>query len=269
MSAVRHLPAAVISETDPRSRDLARAVPADAKLQKIGAIVTGYSVHPRKRRRDPVWLLNAKSRRRELNMVCLYKQHQGLAMGPAGGWAFVVGNLCRVLYDSVTAESLQEEAVKIGRGRLDGSAVDAAVQEIMGKAWGRYRLYSGDQVGSLIELSSVERQECGVEKIAAMDEPTPVRRRRENRERMQRKRAASAALRPISKAELARRLGLHIRTVHRMIKRGEIVRVTESVHTSIDSPPSKEDPCTQTVTPGRAHANSDTPLGPQFEDEAR
>lgn len=223
-------------------------------MSEMGDVVLGYSVNPRKRRRDPVWLLNAKARRRELNMICRYKQHHGLGMGPAGGWAFVIGNLCRVLYDFVTADSLQDEAGKIGRGRLDGSAVDAAVQEIMGKAWGRYRLFSGDQVGSLIELSSVEREESGVVKIAAMDEPTSVRRRRENKERMQMKRAAGAALRAISKTELARRLGVSRATLYRMIERGEIVRDTDSVHTSSVPPSLKRDPCTESVSLGSVHA---------------
>lgn len=201
------------------------------------------------------WQMNASQRRKELSAIALYRRREKLAVGPDGGWALVIGNLLRVLLNHVTAQMIQGEAAAMGRPPLDVHAVEVAVQEIMGKAWGRYRLYTGAQVGALIELTRAEREETGVEKIESMEESQRARKRRENRERMREKRAADAALKPPTKKAIASMLGISLSKLHRMLRAGDMeIADTISVQTSSILPLPSEDPCTKNVSYRSAHA---------------
>lgn len=246
----RAAPAAVVPDT-PENRDVARVVPADATALKVGGAVIGYTRLAPRWERTPGWKMNAYHRRGDLQKLATYRQANGLAMGPDMGWAFVIGNLCRVLFDHVTARMIQDEAESIGCGALDAPAIDSAVQEIMGKAWGRYKLWSAEQAGAAVQMTSVEREESGVTKIEAFDESGADRRKRQNKERMQRRRAADAAPKPMSRKELAKKLNVSIRTLYRMIDRGEVVLSgTDSVHTSNSTPSYYvRDPSTESVPP--------------------
>lgn len=200
------------------------------------------------------WQLNAVVRRRELSRVAHYRRANAMAMGPDLGWAMVIGNLLRVLRGHVTEETLQAEAAAIGRPPIDAAAIDTAIQEIMGKAWGQYRLYTPAQAGSAIELTGPEREETGVTKIEAMDETGAARRRRQKREQMRSWRAARAAPKP-TKKDIADCLGISLSTLHRMLRRGDLqIADTLSVVTSDISPLSKIDPTTENVSPGPDHA---------------
>lgn len=233
---IRIAPAAVATDI-PANRDVARVVPGDAKMVKMGGTVLGYSVKRRKPRVSP-WKMNAFTRRTDLQALVAYCLSHDLALGPDGGWAMVIGNMCRVLYDHVTAEMIQQEAAAIGRPPISNSAAIGAVQEIMGHVWGnKYPLWTGDVVGAYIEVTIPVREEAGLQKIEAMEETGAERRRRENRERMRRKRAAEAALPKLTKKELAANLGVSLRTLYRMIDRGEVeTGGTDSVRRSIDTP---------------------------------
>lgn len=243
-------PAAVVPDT-PEHRDVARVVPADASILKVGEAVLGYSRPARRRERMPGWKMNAFHRRGDLQKLAMYRRQLGLAMGPDIGWAFVLGNLCRVLFDHVTAPMIQEEALNVGCGALDAPAVQSAVQEIMGKAWGRYKLWDADQAGAAVQMTSVEREESGVTKIEAIDESGTDRRKRQNREQMARRRAAKAAPKPISKAEIAKELGVSTSTLYRMIRSGDLVLAdTVSVCRSNSTPSYYvRDPNTESVSP--------------------
>lgn len=246
----RKAPAAVLLDT-PENRDVARVVPRGATLLKAGDAVLGYSQPARRRERMPGWKMNAYHRAGDLQRLAMYRRANGLAMGPDIGWAFVIGNMCRVLYDHVTAAMIQEQAGKIGCGALDAPAIDSAVQEIMGKAWGRYALWGADKAGVAVQMTSVEREESGVTKMEACDETGGDRRKRENREQMRRRRAANAAPKPASKEEIAKALGVSTSTLYRMIRRGDVVLDdTKSVCRSIDTPSYfVRDPNTESVSP--------------------
>lgn len=232
------------------NRDVARVVPADADVLKVGDAVVGYTRAITRRERTPGWKMNAYHRRGDLQRLAMYRRDQRLAMGPDIGWAFVIGNMCRVLFDHVTAQMIQDEAESIGCGALDAPAVDSAVQEIMGKAWGRYALWGADKAGVAVQMTSVEREESGVTKIEACDETAEDRKKRQNKERMRRKRAAEAAQRPPSKAEIAKQIGVSVRTLYRMIEAGEVVVGTNSVQRSIYTPSYYvRDPSTESVPP--------------------
>lgn len=246
----RIAPAAVLPDT-PENRDVARVVPIGATVLKQGETVIGYSHAPKRRERTPGWKMNAFHRRGDLQRLALYRRAEKLAMGPDLGWAFVIGNMCRVLFDHVTAAMIQEEADKIGCGALDAPAIDSAVQEIMGKAWGRYVLWSADKAGAAVQMTSVERDESGVTKMEAFDETVEARKKRQNKERMRRRRAAEAAPKPPSKADIAKEVGVSLRTLYRMIEAGEVVLVgTNSVRRSIHTPYYYViDPSTKSVPP--------------------
>jgi hypothetical protein len=218
----RPRPAAVIAEGAAGSQDLARVVPTDAKLLKQGGAVLGYTVEERRKPKVSPWQMNAYTRRSDLQRLVAYCQTNELALGPDGGWAMVIANMCRVLFDHVTPSMIQQEAALLGRPPLADQAVSGAVQEIMGKAWGRYRLWSGDVAGAYLEVTIPVRAEAGLQKIEAMEEEGKVRRRRENRERMQRKRAAEAALPRKTQKTIAEELGVSVRTVQRMIRDGAL-----------------------------------------------
>lgn len=231
-----NLPAAVVSELEAGDLEIARVVPARAKLVQIGAATVGYTL-PRSRRRRTAWEMNAFTRRGDLQKLAVYRRANGFAMGPDTGWAFVIGNMCRVLHDHVTRQMIQEEAAIIGCGPLAAAAAEAAVQEIMGKAWGRYKLWNGDAAGTALEVTRPERSEAGLAKIEAMDESGAERRRRENKERMQRKRAGGAALPRVTRRAMAEALNVSLRTLHRRLKSGEVVvDGTDSVRTSTITP---------------------------------
>lgn len=233
---LRSLPAAVLPDS-PENRDAARVVPADAAVTKVGGAVLGYTIKAKHRARVPGWKMNAFHRRGDLQRLAMYRRANRLAMGPDIGWAFVLGNMCRVLFDHVTARMIQEEAETIGCGALDAPAVEVAVQEIMGKAWGRYALWDAEKAGVAVQMSSVEREEAGVTKMEAFDERGAERRKRQNKERMRKRRAADAAPKPPSKAEIAKELGVSLSTLYRMIRKGEVVLDdTVSVRRSYNPP---------------------------------
>lgn len=233
----RAAPAAVVPDT-PEHRDVARVVPKGAAEIKVGNAVVGYTKPKTRNQRTPGWKMNAFHRRGDLQRLAIYRRKHHLAMGPDIGWAFVIGNLCRVLFDHVTAQMIQDEAAMIGCGALDAPAVEMAVKEIMGKAWRRYEIYTPDEAGTAVQMTSVEREEAGVTKIEAFDESGADRRKRHNRERMQRERAAKAALKPPSKAEIAESMGISTSTLYRMIRTGELVLDdTISVRRSNNIPP--------------------------------
>lgn len=177
-----------------------------------------------KRSKPEPWQMNASQRRKELAILARYRIQNRLGLGEDAGWAHVIGNMIRVLFGQVSAETIHAEATAIGLPPLCADAVNDVAEQIGGRAWGRPKLYSPAHAGSLLSLTSVERGEAGIQKIEAADETIDERKRRLDRERKARKRAANAALRPAkkTKAELAREMGVSRRTLYRMIESGKV-----------------------------------------------
>lgn len=168
-------------------------------------------------------MMNAYQRRTELQQLAQYRHAHDLAMGNEAGWASAVGNMLRVLHGNLTVEMLTDEWGAYGVPALAPGIVADAVKHISGRAWGAPELYAPDYVGSMLELTSIERAEAGISKIDAADEPGNIRRKRLDKERKAHKRAAEAALapKPETKKQMALRLGISRMQLDRWIKTGK------------------------------------------------
>lgn len=168
--------------------------------------------------------MNAYQRRTELQRLAQYRHRNNLAMGSDAGWANAVGNMCRVLNGHLTVEMLEEEWGAYGVPALAPEVVADAVKHLAGRAWGLPTLYAPAHVGSLLDLTSAERDEAGIVKIDACDETGDERRRRLDKERKAAKRAAKAALapKPETKKQMALRLGISRMQLDRRIKAGKV-----------------------------------------------
>jgi hypothetical protein len=162
--------------------------------QSLALVKAAYSRSARDKRKGlEAWMIPAIERQHDLERVVRYRFSEGLAMGPDAGWALAIANLCRYMDGSISADSIRRMCAALGRPALDEGNVTAVVLEIGAKTYSRYRLQSARAVGSLIELTSVEREEIGIRMIDAVDEPARVRSNRLKREAMRRTRAAKAA----------------------------------------------------------------------------
>ena len=136
----------------------------------------------------------------------------------------MVANLCRIIHGYVAEELVFAELTEYGIGPISFDVVADAVKHHAARAWGKPQLFSPAHVGSLLEMTSVERAEAGIEKIDAFDEPSAERKRRMDKERKAHKRAARAALapKPETKKQMAKRLGISRTELYRRIKDGTL-----------------------------------------------
>lgn len=179
---------------------------------------------PEKSKRPPPWMMNAYQRRSELQRLAWYRRAGNYAKGSDAGWANAIANLCRVMNGFVTEEMVVAEWAEYNLGPLPFDVVKDAVAHHSTRVWGTPKLFSAAHVGSLLEMTSVERAEARIEKIDACDETGAERKRRQDRERKARKRAAQAALapKPETKAQMAERMGISRMELYRRIKAGEV-----------------------------------------------
>lgn len=170
------------------------------------------------------YMMNAYQRRAELQRLAQYRKAGDYALGSDAAWANVIANLCRVLHGYVAEELVFAEISHYGIGPMSFEVVADAVKHHGTKAWGKPSLFSPAHVGSLLELTSVERAEAGIEKIDACDESSADRKRRMDRQRKALKRAAKAALapKPETKKQMADRLGISRTELYRRIKAGQL-----------------------------------------------
>lgn len=145
-------------------------------------------------------------------------------MGSDAAWAHAVGNMLRVLNGHLTVKMLLEEWGAYGVPALSSEVVDDAVKHLAGRVWGAPTLYAPAHVGSILELTSAERDDVKITKMDACDEPADDRKARLDRERKSAKRAAKAALapKPETKKEMALRLGISRMQLDRRIKAGKV-----------------------------------------------
>ena len=179
-------------------------------------LVPSGASSPKKYVRGDALRMNAVQRRRELRRLARYRVLNQIAIGSESAWADAIADALRGVYGKISAEMVHDEWAVYELPALSPEIVDHTVRRMR---WGREPLLAAIKVGSALDLTSVEREEAGIFKIEAVDEPVKDRKRRLARERKARQRAAKAALAPKrkSKAELARELKVSRRTLYRMI----------------------------------------------------
>ncbi|GEM_PF-4807090 len=135
----------------------------------------------RKGYRSRYWLkITAGQRFNEIARLVTYRQRFGLAMGDATAWAVVLANLIECLGTTADVQTVGELCRRIGLPSLDPDVVAPVCKPAEGK------LLSQAYVGALLEVTALERQDCGLLRIEACDEPAADRRRRLDRERKRR-----------------------------------------------------------------------------------
>lgn len=175
------------------------------------------------------WQMNAVQRYHDLDRLSTYRRKHGPDLGHPQAWAQVLANLCRVRDGQVTIEAVNDTARRLGLPRLNPTMVTIAVREVAEKAWRRYSLYSPEEAGVLLQVRMAERTGADIVKIDAIDEPGDARRRRLDRERKQRERAAGAAPKPPTKAHIAKALGISRPTLDAWIESGKVDRETGEI----------------------------------------
>lgn len=191
-SKVSHPFAAVYADNDPRAKNLARAIPPDAQLEMLGSSVAGYWKDPRGKLRLPKsWTtVMTLQRLNELQRVVRYRRAYGLDAGPPIGWCVVLADLAAALKQEVNVTSVDDLCRRIGLPTIDPAVVAGVAHhaEPARRVWTQYRLLSAEAAGNLIELTSIEREECEIKRIDAADEPAHERKRRLAKERQRKKR---------------------------------------------------------------------------------
>lgn len=161
----------------------------------------------------------ARQRRNSLSRLVKYRVENGLALGSAAAWAHVLGNTLAALRQEVTTDAVAALAARLGLPPIDAETISGATADIEStrRVWHGYRLRTAGQVGSMLELTSVEREECRITDISAVDESPGDRRRRLDRERKKADRAARAAQAGprLTQVEMAKLEGISLSTWQR------------------------------------------------------
>ncbi len=127
--------------------------------------------------------------RNRLHVVYRRRIAGGLAVGNLDGWA---GAVCRVAArcdSEVSSETVSKHCVFIGIEIPTGILTPVVDGAAAAFAAGALR-HSAALLGEMIQLTSAEREECGINRlIDACDEPRGERTRRLARERQRRRRA--------------------------------------------------------------------------------
>lgn len=135
-----------------------------------------------------------KTRRNSLSRLAHLRMSRGYATGELAAWAVAIANVIAGLGQEVTAESIDDMAKSFGLPEIERGTCNAVARsaEKERRVWsGEYRVLRGQDVGDMLAVTSVERDEAEITDIGAIDETPDQRARRLDR---QRKRAARAAL---------------------------------------------------------------------------
>jgi hypothetical protein len=124
----------------------------------------------------------------ELQRIVRYRRTYGLDAGPPIGWCVVLADLAAALKQEVNVLSVDSLCRRIGLPNIDPAIIAGVAHhaEPARRVWAQYRILGAEATGNLIELTSVERDECKIKRIDAADEPAHERRRRLARERQKR-----------------------------------------------------------------------------------
>lgn len=178
----------------------------------------------------PGWKLNVDKRRKDLDRLARLRARTGVGLVNEDGWIRCIANALRVMNGTVDEAQVQEEGQRLGFyhwfgvRKLEPVLVSLAVREIAGKAWGHYKLYSAEEAGRLLRLTTAERDIAEIHSVNSIDETRAQREARQKREQ----RAAAAALRPKFKpmseviSTLAKLHQVSSATVYRRIESGQI-----------------------------------------------
>lgn len=191
--------AAVYQDRDPRAANAPRVVPNDASPVTIGNLVLGYWHQPKNPSRLPKsWkMVMVKQRYNELARIVKYRRAYDLDPGPPIGWAVVLADLEAAFGREVNVASVRDLCRRLKLPLIDDDVVAgvAHTAEMARRVWTSYRPITAASVGALLLVTTVEREECQLKRIDAIDEPSDARRRRLSKERMKRKRERDKALR--------------------------------------------------------------------------
>lgn len=163
----------------------------------------------------PALVRQARQRRNSLSRLVKYRIENGLALGPAIAWAAVLGNTLAALRTEVTVTAVAALAARLGLPPIDPELISASIADVeqTRRVWSDYRLRTPAQVGAMLEVTSIERQECNLRDIDAADEAASDRKRRLARERQARRRAGAAPAAPrLTQRQRAQAAGVSLAT---------------------------------------------------------
>lgn len=165
----------------------------------------------------PATIRRARQRLNSLSKLSKYRRQHGLELGNDGDWTLLLANVIGALGQEVSAGAVAALRARLAlpetdRDRLEGQIADV---ELMRRVSFSYRLRTSAQVGALLGVSSVEREEANVIDIDAVDESAVERRRRLDRQAKRLKRAALKAAPRVTQAEQAKAIGVSLSTLKR------------------------------------------------------
>ncbi|MFG1290638.1 hypothetical protein [Xanthobacter versatilis] len=187
MSTARHLPAAVLHESDASAAEAARVVPRGAKLYTVGTVVLGYTKAPAKGRCGLRHLRLA-----ELKRLILARHGRGGADTDDAG-----------LYLAFAAHHLLDApAIREFARRFTPGAPAVEIEEAVDAALSGPRRYTADEAASALAVKNEERERLGLRSIGAVDCDADARKAERRRKDAEAKRAqrAAAPRRPTSDA---------------------------------------------------------------------
>lgn len=197
------------------------------RVVKLGNAILGEWRAAAKRPAMPTWERQAKQRRNSLSRLVKFRRENGGRLGPEEGWIAVLGNTVAALRQPVDVQSVAALAARLGLPPFDFEKAEGllADTEQARRVWSTYRLRTPAQVASLLQVTRVERDECRLRDIEAVDEPASDRKRRLARERQTRRRR-EAGNNPSTQAQKAAAAGISLATWKRRHKSVEPKSVT-------------------------------------------
>ncbi|MFG1344377.1 hypothetical protein V5F59_05750 [Xanthobacter autotrophicus DSM 431] len=215
---VNHLPAAVLTEDDPRAGEAARVVPRGAKAVKFGAVVLGYTKPAHKSRRGDLRPLRLAELRR------IIRNRHG-----AGG----ADTDDASIYLAFAAHHLPDApAIRTFARRFTPGVLADELEEVIDAALAKSRRFTADAAAKALGVRRAERDHLGLRTIGATDHGAAARateRKRKNRDAKRATRAAMPKRETITDAEPWKAAGISRATWYRRQQAAPMTRETKSV----------------------------------------
>ncbi len=209
-------PAAVFDESDPRAYSAARVVPATARKVMVGGATFGYLKSDRSSMDRSSWrYVVARQRCNELARLALYRLENGLDLGPPVAWALVLANLAVCLGQASDVTAIAALCRRLQLPQLDED-ISAAACHNAGT-----ELMKAAHAGALLQVTTVERDDCRLLRIDAWDESADDRQRRLARERQRRRRSVTVTIeRRLCARDTVRKSGAGLRRFASRLAKG-------------------------------------------------
>lgn len=177
----------------------------------------------------PPHIRKVRQRLNSLSKISKYRREHGLELGQDGDWSIAIANVVAAMGQEVTVLSVAALRARLGLPEIDAERLSSQIAdvELMRRVSFGYPLRTPAQIGALLGVSSVEREEARVIDIDAVDENATQRRQRLDRERRRAKRAALKAGRQKTQKEMADEEGVSLSTWKRR-RTGELKPVPSS-----------------------------------------